>query len=122
MKQQLLALIKSLAIIEVVILLGLGAVCFFGGWHTLHNYLTALMLAGAFTFAVGPFNLSFSGQNAQIFDNTRFFRPAQRDQLIRRMHNAQPQVSTTLPRFTQLLMIDGVLNFGVGLALLSLVG
>jgi hypothetical protein len=122
MKQQLLALIKSLAIIEVVILLGLGAVCFFGGWFTLHNYLIALMLVGAVTFTFGPISSSFSGQNIQAYDNTRFFHPAQRDQLIRRIQSGQPQESTSLPRFAQLLMIAGALNFGVALALQALVG
>jgi hypothetical protein len=57
-----------------------------------------------------------------MYDRDRFFHPLERERLFERMRNVQPHESTSLPYFSQLLMIDGALSVGAGFALQALVG
>jgi hypothetical protein len=121
MRKQLISILKRSAIVEGVVWIGVGLVCLVGSWRSVKDYSTALLVAGAVLFATGPFSLMLAGQNRRI-SSYQYIQSTQMHQLIRDSQNGQAGVSTTLPGFVYLLMVDGAVTVGLALVLQAVSG
>jgi hypothetical protein len=49
--------LKRAAIIEVIVLAGVGLVCLVAGWHSVNEISMALLIVGVIIFSIGPFSM-----------------------------------------------------------------
>jgi len=64
----ILRFLRTVALIDLGILIAVSLICWFGGWRTAHYYGNGLMLAGVIALALGTYSVTGNWGTTRSFE------------------------------------------------------